>query len=255
MVDRVRVEAPARAPSGDTYAYLVAGGDLLVDPAARSDALEARIEHAGTGHVTVTHNHPDHVGAVAHYATEYDLTVWARQGRERGFRDATGVAPDRTYQPGSTLPTGDGVLAIDTAGHAPEHVAFAVDDGLLTGDLAVREGSVVVGAPHGDMRAYLTSLRRVHARDPEQLFPAHGPVIEAPRATCERLITHRLDREQRVLAAVRWGAETAEEILEAAYEKDLAGVRDLARATIVAHLQKLAVEGQVDWDGQCAGPV
>ena len=251
-VERIRVGVPTRAPSGDTFAYLVGDGDLLVDPAARTEALDAAVRRAGTGHVAVTHNHPDHVGAVADYADAFDLTVWARRGCVRAFREATGVTPDRTYLPGETIPVGDGVTVIDTAGHAPEHVAFGVADGLVTGDLAVAEGSVVVGAPHGDMRAYLTSLRRVHARDPARLYPAHGPVIEEPRATCERLIRHRLDREGRVLAAVRAGAETTDEILEAAYEKDLSGVRDLARATVLAHLEKLAVEDRLAWDGERA---
>jgi len=122
----------------------------------------------------------------------------------------------------------------------------------VTGDLAVAEGSVVVGAPHGDMRAYVSSLRRVHATDPDRLYPAHGPVIDDPRATCERLIDHRRDRERRVLAAVRDGAEDTDQILEAAYEKDLTGVEDLARATVVAHLEKLEVEGRVAWDGSRA---
>ena len=250
MVTRVRLQPPTRAPSGDTYAYVVGDGALLVDPATESEELDDAIREAGTGHVAVTHNHRDHVGSVADYADRYDLTVWAHRGRERAFREATGVAPDRTYLPGETLP--GGVTVVDTAGHAPEHVAFVVADGWVTGDLAVAEGSVVVGAPHGDMRAYLSSLRRVHARNPSRLYAAHGPVIEDARATCERLIRHRLDRERRVLAAVRDGAETVDAILESAYEKDLTGVEDLARATVQAHLEKLDVEGRLSWDGSRA---
>jgi len=122
----------------------------------------------------------------------------------------------------------------------------------VTGDLAVAEGSVVVGAPQGDMRAYVSSLRRVHATNPDRLYPAHGRVIDDPRATCQRLVDHRRDRERRVLAAVRDGAATTDEILEAAYDKDLSGVEDLARATVVAHLEKLAVESRVAWDGSRA---
>jgi glyoxylase-like metal-dependent hydrolase (beta-lactamase superfamily II) len=120
------------------------------------------------------------------------------------------------------------------------------------GDLAVAEGSVVVGHPSGDMRAYVSSLRRLWARDPPRLHPAHGPTIEDPRGTCERLIEHRRDREERVLRAVRDGAGTVPEMTDAAYEKDLAGVRDLAEATVRAHLEKLRVEGHIAWDGERA---
>lgn len=251
MVERVRVQTPTRAPSGDTFAYLV-GEALLIDPADEDADLAAAIEAVDPSHVAVTHNHPDHVGAVETYAERYDLTVWGRRFREAAFEMATGVSPDRTFLPGERLP--GGVTAVDTAGHAPEHVAFVVEDGFVTGDLAVAKGSVVVGAPDGDMRAYLSSLRRLHARNPDRLYPAHGPVIEDPRATCARLIRHRLDRERRVLDAVETGAQGVNEILEAAYEKDLTGVRDLARATVEAHLEKLAVEGRLAWDGERARP-
>jgi len=248
---RVTVPVETRAPTGRTAAYF--RGDtqaLLVDPPARSDALDRAVDERTVAHVAVTHHHPDHVGAVADYAAETGATVWARRGRTDAFEAATGVSPDRTFSPGTTIPTDDGpVTVIDTPGHAPEHVAFAAGDGLVVGDLAVAEGSVVVAPPEGDMRAYLTSLRRVHASRPDRLYPGHGPVVDDPRAACRRLLAHRLDRERRIREAVRGGAETVDEILAAAYDKDLDGVRDLARGTVRAHLRKLVVERAVEWDG------
>ncbi|MFC7077043.1 MBL fold metallo-hydrolase [Haloarcula halophila] len=253
-MDWTRVDVPVatRAPTGQTAAYLV-GRSLLVDPAAGSDALDAltsRVEH-----IAVTHHHPDHVGGVADYAAETEATVWARAGRTAAFERATGVAPDRTFSEGGTIPTRQGaVTVLDTPGHAPEHVAFEADDTVVSGDLAVAAGSVVVGAPEGDMRAYLTSLRRLVARAPDRLLPSHGPRIDDPQQACRRLLAHRLDREWRVRAAVEDGAATLDEILDVAYEKDLSGVRDLARATVRAHLEKLAVEGALAWDGERVVP-
>lgn len=252
MIDRISVPVDTRAPTGDTNAYVVGeAGGVLVDPADRTDDLDAVADRAD--HVVVTHHHPDHVGGVAAYAD--DRTVWARTGRTETFTAATGVRPDRTFAEGTTVPTDGGeVTVLDTPGHAPEHVALSAPDGVVVGDLAVAAGSVVVGAPEGDMRAYLTSLRRVRALSPDRLYPGHGPVVDDPEATCDRLIGHRLDRETRVRTAVDEGHETPDALLEAAYEKDLSGVRDLARATVVAHLEKLAVEGQVRWDGRRARP-
>jgi glyoxylase-like metal-dependent hydrolase (beta-lactamase superfamily II) len=249
----VSVEVSTRAPSGATTAYVLGREDaVLVDPADRTDALDAAVENRGAAHLALTHHHRDHTGGVAEYAGACDLTVWARAGREAAFEAATGVEPDRTFREGTVLPAGAGVEVVETPGHAPEHVAFAAGGGLVTGDLAVAEGSVVVGAPEGDMRAYVTSLRRVHARNPEVLYPGHGPVIEDPRGTCRRLIDHRLRREERVRQAVHDGARTADEVLDAAYEKDVSAVRELARATVVAHLEKLACEGAIRWDGERA---
>ena len=254
---RVVLDAPTRSPSGRTAAYVLGTEDgVLVDPVTRTERLDEVVRECRVTHVAVTHHHPDHVGGVADYAEAFDLTVWARAGREGAFETATGVAPDRRFAPGERPFDADGspVAVLDTPGHAPEHVGFAVAGDIVAGDLAVAAGSVVVGAPEGDMRAYLSSLRRLHAMAPDRLLPAHGPVIDRPRETCRRLLNHRLDRERRVLAAVREGHERPEALVEAVYEKDVSAVRALAEATVCAHLKKLAVEGKIGYDGERAHP-
>lgn len=249
-VERVPVPVETLAEHGTTNAYIA--GDLLVDPAARTEDLDAAVDRHDPDNVLVTHAHPDHVGALAEYAA--GRTVWALAGRADRFERATGVTPDRTVRDGDALSGGEAkVLA--TPGHARDHVSLALEGGILTGDLVVAAGSVVVGADDGDMRAYLTSLRRIYARDPARLYPGHGPVVEEPRAEVRRLLAHRLERERRVEAAVLAGARTPDEIVDAAYRKDLTGVREYARSTVIAHLRKLAVEGTVQWDGDRAEPV
>jgi ribonuclease/clavin/mitogillin len=269
-VDAFSLPVETRAPTGTTNAYLLGTEDcLLVDPAARTDTLDTVVAARDVATIAVTHTHPDHVGAVADYAAETGARVLAR--RPDRFREATGVDPAGTIAEGTVIETGVGpVTVLDTPGHAADHVAFELPDGstngpgddggrtrggtVICGDLAVAEGSVVVGAPEGDLRGYLTSLRRLHARNPRRLYPGHGPAVGGdddpggPRRVLARLIRHRLDREAKVLAAVRGGADDLDAVLDGAYGKDLTGVRDLARATVAAHLEKLAVEGRVDWD-------
>jgi len=250
-VERIDLAVDTRSPDGRVAAYVVGSGPtVLVDPGTHSDRLDALVDETGVEHVLCTHHHPDHTGGVAHYAES--ATVWARAGREDAFIRATGVNPDRTFREGTAVV--EAIEVMETPGHAPEHVALSTPAGTLSGDLAVAEGSVVVAAPEGDMRAYLSSLRRLYARDPGRLYPGHGPVIENPREAIERLLSHRLAREASVLAAVRSGARTVPDITDAAYEKDLTGVEDLARATVRAHLEKLAAESSVAWDGEHARP-
>jgi ribonuclease/clavin/mitogillin len=246
-VNPIPVPTETLAPHGETNAYVV--DTVLIDPAGRTAELDSAVD--GVEHVLLTHTHPDHVGGVAHYADACDATVWARQGREERFERTTGITPDRTFREETTVGP---LTVIETPGHAPDHVAFATDDGIITGDLAVAEGSVVVAAGEGDLRAYLTSLRRLYARNPAVLYPGHGPVIENPRRTIRRLIDHRLHREERVLDAVRGGARALSAVTDAAYDKDIAAVREFAERTVAAHLEKLAVEGKVNWDGERARP-
>jgi glyoxylase-like metal-dependent hydrolase (beta-lactamase superfamily II) len=248
--ERVPVSVATAAPGGTTNAYVL-GSDraVLVDPAAETTALDAALDGRRVDTIVLTHAHPDHVGGVARYA-DRGTTVLSRAGYDDRFERATGVAPDGAMHDGATIETDAGSLTVASMpGHAPDHVALALSGGVLVGDLAIASGSVVVGAGEGDMRGYLTALRRLHARDPERLYPGHGPAIDEPRAVLERLIAHRLDREARVLQAVMEGAETVAAITDTAYERDVSGVRDLAEATVEAHLEKLAIEGRVAWDG------
>jgi len=246
-VKRVPIAVDARVPSGRTNAYVVGGDEaVLVDPADRTAALDDAVESAGVRHIAVTHTHVDHVGAVAAYADALDATVWGRYGREDRFKRATGVRPDRTVREGTTVGP---LTVIETPGHASDHVAFATDGEALVGDVALVEGSVVIGNS-GDLRAYLTTLRRLRQRGFDRLLPGHGPAIDDPAATLDRLLRHRLDREASVRRALESGAGTVEAVVEAAYEKDVSDVYDLAALTVRAHLRKLAVEGEVCFDGE-----
>ncbi|SNR62244.1 MBL fold metallo-hydrolase [Halorubrum vacuolatum] len=267
VVRRIPVPVETTAPGGTTNAYVidVPGGDadrtrILVDPGARSDALDAAVlgldessdPMTGVDSIAVTHTHPDHVGAADAYAEATGATVLAHADHVERFRSATGVDPEATIADGDTIGSTN-VEVLETPGHAPDGLSFRVPgreqaggDSILIGDLAVETGSVAVAVPDGDLRAYLASLERLRESGASRLWPGHGPVITDPAATCTRLIEHRLERERRILDAIDAGASDVEGVLEAAYRRDLSGVEGLARRTVLAHLGKLVADGRID---------
>ncbi len=250
-VTRHPVETTTRAPTGSTNAYLV-GTDpaMLVDPAGERTNSTEPLPNVGSN--TSSRTHTPTTSVLPTPTPPRRVRPSGPDAATSTDFDATGRSPDRTVSPETSITLGDdAVRVLEAAGHAPDHVALVAGQNgpILCGDCAVRDGSVVVGTPEGDIRAYVRTLRRLWTIDPPTLFPGHGPVVDAPRETLERLLEHRARRERRVLAAVDSGAQTLEEILGTAYEKDLSGVYDLAEATVVCHLETLDAEGRLAWTG------
>src|SRR5581483_3819767 len=150
----------------------------------------------------LTHHHVDHVSGAAHLAARLGVPVAAH--RETAARVRGRVEVTRLIDDGERLPYGPkGLRALFTPGHAPGHLCF------------VDEASRVVIA--GDMAVYLASLARVKAERAAALLPAHGPPILDADGKLDFYVKHRLEREQRVLAALSGALRTVEELVPPAY--------------------------------------
>src|SRR5262249_39835478 len=142
---------------------------------------------------------------------------------------ASEFTPDRVLGDGEVLGvSGAGrqhsLLAIHTPGHAANHVCLVLlEDGLLfSGDHVLNGSTTVVDPPDGDMTAYIDSLDRLLAacerRGIEFILPAHGHVLGPARQAIEMLKRHRLQREAKVVAAMRARPHgTLEDWVELAY--------------------------------------
>jgi endoribonuclease LACTB2 len=80
--------------------------------------------------------------------------------------------------------------------------------------------------------------------------------VNRPNAKLDAYIQHREEREKWILEAIERGARTRDAVLDEAWrDVDLdskSGLRDAARLTLEAHLEKLAEEGRLDpagWRG------
>jgi glyoxylase-like metal-dependent hydrolase (beta-lactamase superfamily II) len=210
----------------------------LVDPGPTIDehlaALKAEIDRrGGLGGVVLTHHHADHTEAVP--------TIRARYPGVR-------VAAAESDEADTKLSDGDAfgpLQAISTPGHATDHLAFVIGTAALTGDAVLGEGSVFVSPDPGSLTAYLDGLARLKARELTVLCPGHGPVIHEPRAKLEQYISHRLDRERRLLEALNAGKRSVDELLDEVWSDAPAQLRPAATVTLAAHLDKLEDEGRL----------
>jgi len=107
------------------------------------------------------------------------------------------------------------------------------------------DGSSFVPPDGGSLAAYLDSLERLRAADPELLCPGHGPYITDPGAKIDEYLEHRLMRERRLLAELDQGERSRTRLLGRVWDDVPEGLRPAAAVVMEAHLQKLDAEGRL----------
>jgi glyoxylase-like metal-dependent hydrolase (beta-lactamase superfamily II) len=223
---------------GREPAWLVDPGPLLAD---HVDALVSEIGgRGGLGGIALTHDHADHAQAVPSVRERFPEAPLAAA---RGEVDAL-LADGSRFGP---------LEAVSTPGHSPDHVAFVTAgprgerDGevAFAGDAVLGEGSVFITPDPGAMASYLEGLQKLRRRALALLCPGHGPLVHDPAAKLDQYVAHRLEREQRLIAALDAGKRTVDELLDDAWSDAPAVLRPAAAVTLAAHLDKLASEGRL----------
>jgi glyoxylase-like metal-dependent hydrolase (beta-lactamase superfamily II) len=236
----------ARNPSPMTYhgtnTYIVdrAGERIVIDPgpddaghvAALLSAIAGRLDR-----ILLTHTHQDHVGAVNALQAATSAPVHAFHTSAR-----PGFTPDVPIEDGEEVA---GFTAIHTPGHAADHLCFAADGLLFSGDHVMGWSSTVVRPPRGDMTHYYGSLRRLLERDDAIYLAGHGPALTSPQTYVRELLHHREEREAQILAAVSTEPQTAPVLMDRLYNKTDPMLRAAAECNVNAHLLKLELEGRV----------
>jgi glyoxylase-like metal-dependent hydrolase (beta-lactamase superfamily II) len=215
---------------GREPAWLVDPGPVLDE---HIEALATEIDgRGGLGGIALTHDHADHSEAVR-----------AIRGRFPGSRLAAARGDvDVQLNDGERF----GPLeTVATPGHAPDHVAFVVGTAVLSGDAVLGEGSVFISPYPGALAAYLNALNHLRQRHLDVLCPGHGPPVHDVAAKLEQYISHRLDRERRLIAALDRGARSTGDLLDEVWDDVPAALRPAATVTLAAHLDKLADEGRL----------
>jgi glyoxylase-like metal-dependent hydrolase (beta-lactamase superfamily II) len=221
----IRADNPSPLTLTGTNTWLVER--WVVDPGPALDAhLDAIAAAAGDGveGIALTHDHADHV-----------------EGLD-ALRERVGDVPVSSARRGATAGDRAGPFEIVALpGHSDDHLAFVAGQAGFCGDAVLGEGSVFVS---GQLAAYLDGLRELRERDLAVLCPGHGPPIWDVRAKLDQYLAHRLDREQRLLAALDRGLRSEDELLDAAWDDAPEPLRPFAAVSLRAHLEKLREEGR-----------
>jgi glyoxylase-like metal-dependent hydrolase (beta-lactamase superfamily II) len=256
----------AHNPSAFTYfgtqSYVIGEREVgVIDPGPdlpeHLDALEAAIGGRPLAAVMCTHTHRDHSPAAAPLArrTGAPIVGCAPLALETvGPRaDASfdgDYAPDRVLGDGEEIEIdGKPLVAVATPGHTSNHLCFAYDGALLTGDHVMGWSTTVVVPPDGDMAQYMASLDKLRKRDDRIYYPAHGPPVTNPAQYVRHLVGHRMQREKQILGLVRERARVIPDIVANAYPALDPRLVVAAGGSVFAHLLDLERRGLVAQDG------
>jgi glyoxylase-like metal-dependent hydrolase (beta-lactamase superfamily II) len=255
MVRRITAPNPGFMTGPGTNTYLLGStGDIaVIDPGPAIVAHVEAVLAAAEGRIRwilATHTHTDHSPAAALLQAKTGAQLLGMppppfEHQDQSFR------PDRVLVHGERLDLADCSLrVIHAPGHASNQVCFLLEQEnmLFTGDHVMQGSTVVINPPDGDMRVYLESLRQLQGKSIAWFAPGHGFLMDKTEEVLERLLIHRLARENKVLSAVRnTGPATLEALLPAVYDDVPARLYPVASRSLLAHLIKLKLEGKV-WE-------
>jgi glyoxylase-like metal-dependent hydrolase (beta-lactamase superfamily II) len=258
QTQRIVAPNPSALTGPGTNTYVLGRGDahFVIDPGPDDATHLERVVAAANAqvtHILCTHSHPDHSPGAARLRAMTGARVLGRPAPDDGYQDET-YAPDATLHDGAvlTLP-GVTLRAVHTPGHASNHVCFLLEEQgwLFTGDHLMSGSTVVILPPDGSMRQYLGSLRDLEQLPLTALLPGHGAAMPEPRAEIRRIIAHRLQRETKVIDALRaaGGTATLEAVLPAVYADVPVALHSLAHYSLLAHLLKLEEDGRLERRG------
>jgi len=248
-VQRLLAPNPSLMTGPGTNTYLL--GDpptVVVDPGPDDPQHLALIAQAAPqlALILVTHTHADHAAGAMALAARTGARLVGRAAPGDG-RQVSGFRPQHEPQRDERFELACGaVRAIDTPGHASNHVCYLLErEGLLfSGDHILDGVTPVIVPPDGSMAAYLDALRRLKGYALSAIAPGHGRVLAEPRAVIDGIIAHRERREAKVVRALGEGAaRTLEELLREVYDDVRPELHGLARLSLTAHLIKLEEEG------------
>src|ERR1051326_2957318 len=256
------VRTPTRPPATHTCCYIVHNSKemLIFDPGspyedeqqALAECVDDMIsEGRQVPEIILTHLHPDHVGGVNALKSHLGgaVPVGAHAQTAAALED---ILVDHLIEDNEVI-TLEGepeirLRTLHTPGHALGHLCFHDDARgvLMTGDNIVGVGSVLIDPPQGNMRDYLHWRERMRSLPGLSiLLGGHGPAVATPYQKIDEYISHRLEREQNILAAVRSGATTPREIVERVYTDVSPKASGMAERAVFAHLEKLRDDGLI----------
>lgn len=247
MIRYIKADNPGPFTLDGTMSWII-GNHTVIDPGPIDEKHIAAILEAAPAlrDIFVTHRHADHAPAAIPLAAKTGATIHAHADVFDRDVDFSPLIDGAVFDlQGSRL------TALHTPGHTSEHFCFfTADRELFSGDTILGRGTTAIFPPDGEMKSYMSSLRRLRALEPVTILPGHGPRRDDALAWIDHYIAHRLEREKQIIDALQQNPRSSIPTLRSMIYPDLELLLHSAAETqLLAHLIHMHGDGRVSTDG------
>ncbi len=255
LVTRILADNSSYMTGPGTNTYLIGHDEIaVIDPGPYDNRhlnaiMNSVIPPSKIKWIFVSHSHPDHAPGADLLRNETGapiLSLTSHKGRGQDFHSKQG----RVLHHEERVQTSEFSLQmIHTPGHASNHLCILLENEklLFSGDHIMQGSTVVIIPPSGHMKSYLNSLESLKKYDIDNIAPGHGHIIDTPFEEIDDIIVHRLQREAKVLSALKqYGHASVDQLVPSVYDDVPTFKHFVAAFSLEAHLIKLEEDGVVD---------
>ena len=173
--DAIQIERLELGPFG-TNAYIVVcqktRDSMVVDTPADADTIMDRLKGTNPRYILLTHNHMDHLGALAELHSRLKVPL-AAHALDAGNLPAS---VDRQLNDGDTISLGNLEFEVlHTPGHTPGGLCFKCGRYLLSGDTIFPGGPGATRSPEAFRQIVKSITEKIFLLpDDTQIYPGHG---------------------------------------------------------------------------------
>jgi glyoxylase-like metal-dependent hydrolase (beta-lactamase superfamily II) len=173
--DSIQIERLSLGPFG-TNSYLLicqkTGASVIVDAPGDAEKVLKLLEGTHPKYILMTHNHMDHVDALAALKSALNVPLAAHEDDAGSLP----VKPEQFLNDGDTISFGEIQLKVlHTPGHTPGSLCFLTGSYLISGDTIFPGGPGKTWSPD-DFKKIVESLTNkiFTLPDETQVYPGHG---------------------------------------------------------------------------------
>jgi len=171
----IRVEKLELGPFG-TNAYIVTcrrtRDSVLIDAPAEANIITDKLKNTTPKYILLTHNHMDHIGALAQLRAELKVPLAAHASDARNLISS----PEILLNNGDTVWLGElKFTVLHTPGHTPGSLCFGVGRYLISGDTIFRGGPGRTSSSDDFKQIIKSITEKIFVLpDDTQVYPGHG---------------------------------------------------------------------------------